>query len=370
MTAAELPAELKHALSHRARDRALTAQLRTGALVAPAERRDATEPDAAAAAVAVRALPLVRAQMPVLRLQLTRAAGRAAARASISRRCCAIWTQQAPQARRAERCRACSSAVALRACSAPRRSARLLEGVRARARSSRSDAEITLEANPGTVERGRFADYRAAGITRVSLGAQSFSPAQLRAPRAAFTAPSETRRAAAELHAAGLSNFNLDLMYALPQQSAEAGAGRHRGCARARAGACVALSADARARHAYSRARPPARLPDADRCRRDAAGLPAAAGRGGLCASTRCRPMRAGPRAAATTSTTGTSATISASAPVPTASAARWLEGGADRVERRASRGASRARYGCASATELTRPRGRDSRRAAVRVPA
>jgi oxygen-independent coproporphyrinogen-3 oxidase len=40
-------------------------------------------------------------------------------------------------------------------------------------------AEITLEANPGTIERGRFQDYRAAGITRVSVGAQSFAPALL-----------------------------------------------------------------------------------------------------------------------------------------------------------------------------------------------
>jgi putative oxygen-independent coproporphyrinogen III oxidase len=79
--------------------------------------------------------------------------------------------------------------------------------------------EITLEANPGTIERGRFAEYRAAGITRVSLGAQSFDAAQLKTLGRIHSAD-ETRRAAEELHAAGLSNFNLDLMYALPGQDA------------------------------------------------------------------------------------------------------------------------------------------------------
>ena len=82
------------------------------------------------------------------------------------------------------------------------------------------DAEITLEANPGTVERGRFAGYRDAGINRVSLGAQSFSPRALeRLGR--IHRVEDTQRAAAELHAAGLGNFNLDLMYALPEQTLE-----------------------------------------------------------------------------------------------------------------------------------------------------
>jgi putative oxygen-independent coproporphyrinogen III oxidase len=81
------------------------------------------------------------------------------------------------------------------------------------------DCEVTLEANPGTVERGRFAEYRAAGVTRVSLGAQSFDAGRLAALGRIHT-PEETRVAAAELHAAGLANFNLDLMYALPGQDA------------------------------------------------------------------------------------------------------------------------------------------------------
>jgi len=82
-----------------------------------------------------------------------------------------------------------------------------------------SDAEVTLEANPGTVERGRFAEYRAAGVNRVSLGAQSFDARQLQA-LGRIHSVAETHRAAAELHAAGLSNFNIDLMYALPGQDA------------------------------------------------------------------------------------------------------------------------------------------------------
>jgi oxygen-independent coproporphyrinogen-3 oxidase len=80
------------------------------------------------------------------------------------------------------------------------------------------DLEVTLEANPGTVERGRFADYRAAGVNRVSLGAQSFDDAQL-AALGRIHASRETIGAVEELAAAGLDNFNLDLMYALPRQS-------------------------------------------------------------------------------------------------------------------------------------------------------
>jgi putative oxygen-independent coproporphyrinogen III oxidase len=101
----------------------------------------------------------------------------------------------------------------------PEEFARLLAGLRRRARVA-PDAEVTMEANPGTVERGRFAGYRDAGINRVSLGAQSFSPAAL-ARLGRIHAAEDTHRAAEELHAAGLENFNLDLMYALPEQTLE-----------------------------------------------------------------------------------------------------------------------------------------------------
>jgi oxygen-independent coproporphyrinogen-3 oxidase len=93
---------------------------------------------------------------------------------------------------------------------------RLLKSIAAQLALS-SEAEITLEANPGTIERGRFNEYRAAGVNRVSLGAQSFAAEQL-ARLGRIHSPQDTHRAVAELHAAGLSNFNLDLMYALPGQ--------------------------------------------------------------------------------------------------------------------------------------------------------
>ncbi|MFO1468099.1 MAG: radical SAM family heme chaperone HemW [Steroidobacteraceae bacterium] len=96
---------------------------------------------------------------------------------------------------------------------------RLLQGLRAFIDIA-ADAEITMEANPGAVERGAFAGYAAAGINRVSLGAQSFSAAALQR-LGRIHAPEDTDRAVSELRAAGLRNFNLDLMYALPEQRVE-----------------------------------------------------------------------------------------------------------------------------------------------------
>lgn len=78
-------------------------------------------------------------------------------------------------------------------------------------------AEITLEANPGTVEADRFAGFRAAGVTRVSLGVQSFNQRHLRA-LGRIHDDTEARRAA-ELAATHFDTFNLDLMYALPGQT-------------------------------------------------------------------------------------------------------------------------------------------------------
>jgi putative oxygen-independent coproporphyrinogen III oxidase len=102
----------------------------------------------------------------------------------------------------------------------PQSMAQLLERAR-RHLALASGLEVTLEANPGTIERGRFAEYRAAGINRVSLGAQTFDDARLAALGRIHCA-AETRRAAAELHAAGLENFNIDLMYGLPDQDVPA----------------------------------------------------------------------------------------------------------------------------------------------------
>ncbi|MCW5579604.1 MAG: radical SAM family heme chaperone HemW, partial [Dokdonella sp.] len=94
---------------------------------------------------------------------------------------------------------------------------RILDGVAARIELP-STAEITLETNPGTVEHGRFDDYRAAGVNRISLGVQSFDDAALRRLGRIHGAD-EARRAARAAQDAGLANLNLDLMYALPQQT-------------------------------------------------------------------------------------------------------------------------------------------------------
>ncbi|HME39772.1 MAG TPA: radical SAM family heme chaperone HemW [Steroidobacteraceae bacterium] len=96
---------------------------------------------------------------------------------------------------------------------------RLLDALRQRIAFA-DGAEVTLEANPGTIERGRFSGYGQAGINRVSLGAQTFSPRALKELGRIHTAD-DTHRAVAELRAASLDNFNLDLMYALPQQTLE-----------------------------------------------------------------------------------------------------------------------------------------------------
>jgi len=80
-------------------------------------------------------------------------------------------------------------------------------------------AEITLEANPGTVEAGRFAAYRASGVNRLSLGVQSFDDRYLRA-LGRIHSGAEARKAA-ELALTHFEQVNFDLMYALPEQSAE-----------------------------------------------------------------------------------------------------------------------------------------------------
>jgi len=102
----------------------------------------------------------------------------------------------------------------------PEEIARLLSALRERSEFA-ADAEITLEANPGTIERGRFSGYRDAGVNRVSLGAQTFSAPALQA-LGRIHGPEDTLRAVDELRSAGLDNFNLDLMYALPGQSVAA----------------------------------------------------------------------------------------------------------------------------------------------------
>jgi putative oxygen-independent coproporphyrinogen III oxidase len=95
--------------------------------------------------------------------------------------------------------------------------ATLLAGLAARLPFA-PNVEITMEANPGTVEHGRFEGYAAAGVNRVSLGAQSFDAARLK-QLGRIHGPEEIGLAVSELRAASITNFNLDLMYALPEQT-------------------------------------------------------------------------------------------------------------------------------------------------------
>ena len=97
---------------------------------------------------------------------------------------------------------------------------RLLGGVRALTALDPT-VEVTLEANPGTVERQRFADYRALGINRLSLGVQSFDDDAL-AALGRIHSGAEARRAIDAARAAGFDELNLDLMYALPGQDVDA----------------------------------------------------------------------------------------------------------------------------------------------------
>ncbi|HEX5514339.1 MAG TPA: radical SAM family heme chaperone HemW, partial [Gammaproteobacteria bacterium] len=88
---------------------------------------------------------------------------------------------------------------------------RLLSAVREQL-NLRPDAEITLEANPGTVEQDRFAGFRAAGINRLSIGIQSFDDARLQS-LGRIHGRDEALRAVDAARRAGFDNFNLDLMY-------------------------------------------------------------------------------------------------------------------------------------------------------------
>lgn len=93
----------------------------------------------------------------------------------------------------------------------------LLDGVRQRLPWSPS-VEITMEANPGTVEADRFSGYQQAGINRISIGVQSFSPQKLQR-LGRIHGPEEALRAATLASQLDLRSFNLDLMHGLPGQS-------------------------------------------------------------------------------------------------------------------------------------------------------
>ena len=99
---------------------------------------------------------------------------------------------------------------------APQAIDRLLSDIRARLRLE-ADCEITMEANPGTFEKDRFRAYRSAGVTRLSIGVQSFNDAHLKALGRIHDRAQAL--AAVEEAASAFDTFNLDIMYALPGQT-------------------------------------------------------------------------------------------------------------------------------------------------------
>lgn len=98
---------------------------------------------------------------------------------------------------------------------------RLFTGLRQRMRFE-PELEITLEANPGTVEQQRFTDYRALGINRLSLGIQSFNARHL-ARLGRIHDDQQAHQAIDSAHAAGFERLNLDIMHGLPEQTVAEG---------------------------------------------------------------------------------------------------------------------------------------------------
>jgi len=96
---------------------------------------------------------------------------------------------------------------------------RLLEAIASSLRLA-TGVEVTMEANPGTVERDRLEDYRRAGVNRLSLGAQSFDDESLRR-LGRIHGSEEIRNAFGDAVKAGFTSVNIDLMYALPGQTLE-----------------------------------------------------------------------------------------------------------------------------------------------------
>ncbi|PMN66366.1 radical SAM family heme chaperone HemW [Enterovibrio norvegicus] len=101
----------------------------------------------------------------------------------------------------------------------PEEIARLLIGIDAQI-PFKDGIEITMEANPGTVEADKFIAYRQVGVNRISIGVQSFDDKKL-ARLGRIHGSEEAKRAATLAHEAGLNSFNLDLMHGLPDQTLE-----------------------------------------------------------------------------------------------------------------------------------------------------
>ena len=178
------------------------------------------------------------------------------------------------------------------------------------------DVEVTLEANPTSVEAARFRGYRAAGVNRVSLGVQALDDA--RWPNSAACIRRAKRSTPSPSRAAIFERYSFDLIYARPRQTRRLG-----GRAQARAGrgrrTPVALSADHRAGHAVCRAPCGRQAQDARRRHRAASSTtrPRRSAQPTACRPTRF-PIMPGPAASAgTTSSTGAATNMPASAGRP-----------------------------------------------------
>ena len=179
--------------------------------------------------------------------------------------------------------------------------------------------EITLEANPGAVDAGRFRDYRRCGVNRISIGAQSFDAELLRFLGRVHSAE-ETRQALKSVRKAGFENYSLDLIYGIPGQTVD---GVSRDLSEALEHEPPHLSAynltieegtPFHARYRQGLLKPLDEEVEIEM----AAPHPEHAGgrRPGALRDLQLRPARAW--SPATTSTTGRAATTSASAPAPT----------------------------------------------------
>ena len=185
--------------------------------------------------------------------------------------------------------------------------------------SVRADAEITLEANPSSVEAARFRGYRAAGVNRVSLGVQSLDDADLRALGRLHTA--KEALAAIDVARATFERCSFDMIYARPGQTLQAWRAELSAGAGAGGPASVALPADDRAGDALrgaARARQAARARrrDGPRSLRADPGADRASGAAGL---RDLQPRRARRGVPPQPAPTGATASTPASAPARTA---------------------------------------------------
>ena len=203
----------------------------------------------AAAAVAVHPHPVVRAQVSLLRFQFARSARARCRKTALREALMADLEAALPLdlGRRVHTVFFGGGTPSLAVGDSARR-----DPVRQSARACRStlDAEITLEANPGTFEAEKFAAFRAAGHQPAVDRHPELQPAHLKA-LGRIHDDHEARRAI-EIARANFDNINLDLMYGLPEQTPARGGGRHRDRDRIRAAAPVRLSPDHRAEHLFS----------------------------------------------------------------------------------------------------------------------